>query len=177
MRRLPICVLALGLAAYGIGAQAETPAGVAGPFVDVEDISWKVNQHNTSRWKTLVGGQEGGQIDNEDVQFGVWQLAPKAIYHGHRHDAPEIYHITGGKARWIVDGKVRIVTAGSTIYTKPGQVHRMENMTDEPVSAIWVWWAPEGDRSVFSGEYVFTEPAPELPEDARFDGNDNDRLY
>ena len=151
--------------------------GHAGPFVEADSISWKVNEHNTSRWKTLIGGMEGGQVDDADIQFGVWQLAPNAIYHGHRHDAPEIYHITGGRALWIVDGKSQEVSAGSTIYTRPGQVHRMENLTDQPVSAIWVWWAPGGDRSVFSGEYTFTEPAPEQPEDARFSGDENDRLY
>ena len=159
------------------GSVSADDTGIEGPFLDAGDISWKVNEHNTSRWKTLVGGNEGGQINNEDVQFGVWQLAPHAIYHGHKHDAPEIYHITGGQARWIVDGKVRIVTPGSTIYTKPGEVHRMENLTDEPVSAIWIWWAPGGDRAVFSGEYVFTEPAPEQAEDARFSGEENERRY
>lgn len=138
-------------------------AGIDGPFIESSAITWKVNSANASRWKTLVGGSEGGQINASDVQFGEWQLAPGAIYHGHRHEAPEIYYITGGKARWTVGDESREVTAGTTVYTRPGEVHRMENLTDEPVTALWIWWAPGGDTSVFSGEYTFTEPQPAQP--------------
>ena len=129
-------------------------------FVHESTITWKGNTHSVSRFKTLVGGDEGGQLDNDDVQFGLWQLAPGATYHGHKHDAPEIYYIISGEADWTVGEETQRVTAGTAIYTKPGQVHRMVNAGDEIVKAMWFWWAPDGRREVFSGEYIFTEPAP-----------------
>lgn len=135
-------------------AWAEPPSA----FLDESVINWKVNEFSTSRWKTLIGGNEGGQIPEDDIQFGLWQLAPGATYHGHRHDAPEIYYILEGEARWTVGEETRIVSEGMAIYTRPGQVHRMENLTDELVKAIWVWWAPGGNAEVFEGVYEFTEP-------------------
>ena len=144
------------------------PAAVKGPFLDAEDVNWKVNEHAVARWKTLVGGIEGGQIDESDVQFGLWELAPNAIYHGHKHQAPEIYYVLSGKALWTVGEHSREVTAGATIHTPPGQVHRMQNLTDKPLQAIWFWWAPGGDTDVFQSPYVFTEPAPQQPDNARF---------
>ena len=129
-------------------------------FLDESKVSWKVNDFDVSRWKTLVGGDEGGQLVEADVQFGRWQLAPRATYHAHRHDVPEIYYIISGKAEWTVGTEVRLVSQGTTILTEPGQVHKMVNTTDEPVDALWFWWAPDGRTEVFSGEYEFTEPAP-----------------
>lgn len=111
---------------------------------------------------------DGGQIKRSDIQFGTWELAPKAIYHGHKHQAPEIYYVVSGKALWSVGDETREVGPGTTIYAKPGAVHKMVNLTEEKVKAIWVWWAPNGDVDVFEGEYLFTEEAPQQPEGAGF---------
>ncbi len=135
---------------------SEPPAAHEGPFLHESEVTWKVNNFAVARWKTLVGGIEGGQIDDPDVQFGLWELAPYGIYHGHKHYAPEIYYILSGEADWRVGDTTEKIQAGSTIYTKPGTVHSMTNLTDQPVTAIWLWWAPNGNRKVFSGEYTFT---------------------
>jgi quercetin dioxygenase-like cupin family protein len=155
-----------------IGQQA--PA-IAGPFLDQSEVSWKVNEFNIARWKTLVGGIEGGQIERDDIQFGLWELAPNAIYHSHRHEVPEIYFVTEGKADWTVDGVTREVGQGMTIYTKPGAVHKMVNHTGDSVRAIWVWWAPGGNKEVFAGDYEFTEPVPE--KNGSFKEGVSERLY
>ncbi len=146
-------------------------------FLHESDITWKVNQAEVARWKTLIGGIEGGQIEQPDVQFGTWELAPGAIYHGHVHEAPEIYYILSGKARWTVGEETREVGPGMAVYTPPGAMHRMENLSDEPVSAIWLWWAPEGKREVFSGEYRFTEEAPPLPNGKGFPDGEVEKIF
>jgi mannose-6-phosphate isomerase-like protein (cupin superfamily) len=166
LRDLLFCV-----ALVSMSALAQEP----GVFLHESDVSWKVNEHQVARWKTLVGGSEGGQIDRDDIQFGTWQLAPGAVYHRHRHEVPEIYFITGGRALWTVGDESREVGPGMTIYTRPGAEHRMENLGSEPVSAIWVWWAPGGDRDVFSGDYEFTEPAP--AQSPGFTTGETERLY
>ena len=112
--------LACLLMTAGVSIAQQTPA-IAGPFLDQSEVTWKVNEFNIARWKTLVGGIEGGQIDRDDIQFGIWELAPNAIYHSHRHEVPEIYFVTEGKADWTVDGVTREVGQGMTIYTKPGR--------------------------------------------------------
>ena len=88
---------------------------------------------------------------------------------------PEIYFVTEGKADWTVDGVTREVGQGMTIYTKPGAVHKMVNPTGDIVRAIWVWWAPGGNREVFASDYEFTEPAPE--KNGSFKEGVNERLY
>ena len=168
-----VTVGCLLMAAGGsIGQQA--PA-IAGPFLDQSEVSWKVNEFNIARWKTLVGGIERGQIERDDIQFGLWELAPNAIYHSHRHEVPEIYFVTEGKADWTVDGVTREVGQGMTIYTKPGAVHKMVNHTGDSVRAIWVWWAPGGNKEVFAGDYEFTEPVPE--KNGSFKEGVSERLY
>ncbi len=158
-------------------AAASTAAAEGTSFLDESEITWKVNEHEVARWKTLVGGAEGGQIDDADIQFGTWQLAPGATYHGHQHAAPEVYFVTAGEADWTVDGETRRVVPGTVIYTRPGEVHRMVNNTNEVVEAIWFWWAPGGDRSVFSGDYEFTEDDPPLPNGEGFGDSTSERLY
>jgi hypothetical protein len=38
----------------------------------------------------------------------------------------------------------------------------MVNQRDEALTAVWAWWAPGGDRSVFdTGTYEFTEDIPD----------------
>ena len=160
-----------------MGDSAEVPAHEPKAFVEESDITWKVNNFNVARWKTLIGGAEGGQIDAADIQFGLWQLAPHSTYHGHKHVVPEVYYILSGTAEWTVGKTTRQVSAGTTIYTRPGKMHRMVNLTDEPVETIWVWWAPGGDRKAFSGEYIFTEPRPEQPKGAGFQSDAEEKLY
>lgn len=154
---------------------ADQPPEIAGPFLDQSEITWKVNEFNVARWKTLVGGIEGGQINRDDIQFGIWELAPNAIYHSHRHEVPEIYFVTQGKADWTVDGVTREVGPGMTIYSKSGAAHKMVNKSDDNVKAVWVWWAPDGDKNVFASDYEFIEPAPE--KNGSFDKGVNQRLY
>ncbi len=174
------CLFVLCLSTIGVSANlqaAEPLAASPGAFLDEQTINWKVNEFQTSRWKTLVGGLEGGQISQEDIQFGLWELAPGAIYHRHLHEAPEIYYVTAGEALWTVGDETVRVKAGSTIYTAPHTEHRMENLTDEPVKAIWVWWAPDGRKAVFSGEYRFTEEAPAQKAGSGFGDNAGETLY
>ena len=157
-----LSIIALGLLVTLSSLKSATTEKSA--FLHESKVSWEMNQFPIHRWKTLVGG-EGGP---GDILFGTWELAPHAIYHGHKHDAPEIYYVISGKALWTVGDETKEVTAGTAIYTKPGAVHRMVNLTEEPVQAIWIWWAPNGDRKVFSGTYSFTEEPPTQPKNAGF---------
>ena len=156
-------------------ALAQQSTAIVGPFLDQSEVTWKVNEYGVAHWKTLVGGIEGGQIARDDIQFGLWELAPNATYPSHRHEVPEIYFVTEGKADWTVDGVTREVGPGMTIYTKPGAVHKMVNHSGDNVRAIWVWWAPGGDKEVFAGDYEFVEPMPE--ENGSFKEGVNERLY
>lgn len=147
------------------------PMATEGPFLHEADIDWKMNDFPIHRWKTLVGGIGGDHIERSDIRFGTWELAPKATYHGHKHETPEIYYIISGKALWTVGDKSQEVSAGTAIYTKPNSVHKMVNLSDEVVKAVWIWWAPNGDTETFDTPYLFTEDAPEQPDSAKFENS------
>ncbi len=138
-------------------------------FLHESDVAWETNEFPIHRWKTLIGNGVKDRLNPEDVYAGTWELAPKATYHGHKHEIPEIYFIISGKALWTVGDETQEVTAGTSIYTKPGAVHKMTNLLDTPLQAIWLWWAPGGNQKIFESEYLFTEEPPEQPEGARFD--------
>ena len=161
-----ILAIFVGFLSFNSIADSTTKEGSA--FFHESSTSWKTNVFPIHRWKTLVGGGAGGRIDPDDILFGTWELAPNAIYHGHKHETPEIYYIVSGKALWTVGEETREVTKGMAIYTKPGAVHKMVNLLDQPLQAVWVWWAPNGDRKVFNSEYIFTEEPPVQPENAGF---------
>ncbi len=150
---------------------------VGAAFLDESSVPWKSNEFDIARWKTLVGGLEGGQIPQSDVQFGLWNLAPHGIYHRHSHEAPEIYYILSGKALWTVGDEEREVGPGTIIYTRPNTEHAMVNRSSDPVQAIWVWWAPGGDAGVFAADYNFTENAPAQPANAGFHEGAAKKLY
>ena len=174
---LAIVIGTLFCCQFTLGQSAKTDPVEPAAFIDESDITWKVNDFNVARWKTLIGGSEGGQLDNSDIQFGLWQLAPGQTYHSHKHSAPEVYYILSGKAEWTVGGITRKVSAGTAIYTRPGKIHKMVNLTDEPVKTVWFWWAPGGEREVFNGEYLFTEPALNQPEKSGFQTGDEEKLH
>ena len=83
-----------------------------------------------------MGGIEGGQINRDDIQFGILELAPNAIYHSHRHEVPEIYFVTQGEADWTVDGVTREVGPGMTSCSKSGAAHKMANKSNDSIKVI-----------------------------------------
>ena len=78
---LAIVIGTLLCSEFTLGQSAKTDPVEPPAFIDESDIIWKVNDFNVARWKTLIGGSEGGQLDNPDIQFGLWQLAPGQTYH------------------------------------------------------------------------------------------------
>ncbi len=120
---------------------------------------------STTRWNVVIGGVS---IPDDDLQVGLWELAPRAIYAGHLHPVPEFYVVIDGQAEWTLGDETFLAVPGEVVYIAPNTLHRMVNLTDDPVRAVWGRWAPNGDRSVFEGEFRFMEPLPEQPPGAGF---------
>lgn len=161
-----ILIIFIGLLA--VVSKADTTSVEGDTFLHESSVDWETNDFPIHRWKTLVGAGIEGRTQPDDIYMGTWELAPKAIYHGHKHETPEIYYIISGKALWTVGDETREVTKGTSIYTRPGEVHKMVNLGEETVQAIWIWWAPNGDRKVFQSDYIFTEEPGVQPEGAGF---------
>lgn len=113
------------------------------------------------RYMPLIGGnyENWKGIPQQEVLFGVLELAPGGYYPGHHHPAPEIYYVLSGEAEWTVGDQTFLAQPGSAIYHPTLKLHRMVNKGKEPLRVIYFWWAPGGDPKVFN-EYNFLEAMP-----------------
>jgi mannose-6-phosphate isomerase-like protein (cupin superfamily) len=118
----------------------------------------------TCRYMPLIGGkyENWRGIPQEDVLFGMLELAPGGYYPGHHHPAPEIYYVLSGEAKWTVGDQTFTAKPGEAIYHPALKMHRMVNMGKEPLRVLYVWWKPNGNKGAFDG-YRFLEPLPKVP--------------
>ena len=148
------------------------PALAGEPYVNAGDVDWTAPPESYSgsefaeafRYRTLVGGPFA-PVEGKDVLFGEAEWAPGAIYVGHSHESPEIYYVISGEAQWTVDGETFLATPGTVVYAKPNAVHRMVNVGDGNLKAVWMWW---GEPDVINQFPELVEPPEAQPEGATF---------
>ena len=150
-----------------VNVYASNPASeISAPTAHINSaqVGWE-NVGAITRWNTVIGGDS---IPDDDMQVGLWELAPRAIYAGHVHPVPEFYVVLDGQVEWTLSTDTFVAEPGEVVYIAPNTMHRMVNLTDDLVRAVWGRWALNGDRSVFEGEFRFVEPLPEQPPGAGF---------
>lgn len=146
------------------------PYGLNGERVHVNNLShWLPigsepgyeTLRDVCRYMPLIGGnyENWKGIPQEDVLFGMLELAPGGYYPGHHHPAPEIYYVLSGQAEWTVGDQTFTARPGESIYHPALKLHRMVNIGKEPLRVLYVWWKPGGDKEAFNG-YRFLEPMP-----------------
>ncbi len=131
--------------------------------VNAAQVGWSTSELGERRSNRIIGGES---LPDDDLHVGFWELAPRAIYAGHVHPVPEFYVILDGQAEWTLGKDTFLAAPGEVIYIAPNTMHRMVNLTDDIVRAVWGRWAPNGDRSVYEGESRYVEPIPEQPPEA-----------
>jgi len=73
------------------------------------------------------------------LQVGYTIVYPGCTTRGHDHaDREEVYFFTKGRGVMVVDGEEYGVTAGDTLYLKPGPYHTTRNTTDFPFEFFWM---------------------------------------
>lgn len=73
------------------------------------------------------------------LQVGYTIIYPGCTTRGHEHaDREEVYCFTKGCGVMVVDGEEYEVTAGDTLYLKPGPFHTTRNTTDFPFEFFWM---------------------------------------
>ena len=83
------------------------------------------------------------------VNFGICRLLPHQVYAPHKHMImEEDFYVLEGQLLFIVDGKPYHAVPGDFIHLSPGEVHKIENPTDEPViyTIITAPFIDGGDR-------------------------------
>ena len=107
------------------------------------------------RAKRLIG--PGGAIHADDTLFGLLEIDPGGAYPPHRHPASEVYYVVSGQAECRWGDEVFMAGPGSVIRTRPGEVHAMRTIGDEPFRAVAYWYAPQGDTSALNGDLELVE--------------------
>lgn len=90
-------------------------------------------------WKTLISSP---QTKTNSLTAGIATCPPKTGHLcPHRHQQPEIYHITEGRGTVEIDGAQHPVEAGSVVYIPGDAKHGIRN--DDPVAELkWLYIFP-----------------------------------
>ena len=109
-------------------------------------------------YKPLIG-RDGG-IPEKDIAATAFMLDPGTYYGAHAHMRPEIYIILSGTAECEWGDETFTAGPGTVTYCPPNMSHAMRVTSSEPVRAIIVNWAPEGNQEYFeTGAYMLDEEA------------------
>jgi oxalate decarboxylase/phosphoglucose isomerase-like protein (cupin superfamily) len=108
-------------------------------------------EKSTSDFATLLR-EEGDQIRRDvftmvspeqsasgRILSGYTVIYPGCRTRGHSHaDREEVYYFIKGSGIMVVDDEEMAVTAGDTLYLKPGPFHATINTTDFPFEFFWI---------------------------------------
>jgi mannose-6-phosphate isomerase-like protein (cupin superfamily) len=102
-------------------------------------------------WHTLLSAP---RTASQDMSAGIASCPANTGYLAHhRHMQSEIYYIISGKGEVTVDGKVHIVTGGSTVFIPGDAEHGIKNTGEQELKWFYVFpTASFGDI-----EYKFSE--------------------
>ena len=96
-----------------------------------------------------------------DVSVSAFQLDPGTHYGDHAHPFPEIYIFISGTAEATWGGETFSVSPGTVTHCPPNVSHALKVTSAEPLRAIIVNWAPNGDRNVWKSPSKMLDPGTE----------------
>ena len=108
------------------------------------------------RVKSLVGRK--ADIWDPDVSVSAFELGPGAHYDDHAHPFPEVYVFLAGAAECRWGDEAFEARAGTVTHCPPNVPHAMRVTSDEPLRAIIMSWAPNGDRAVWQTPSTLLRP-------------------
>ena len=99
--------------------------------------------------KSLIGPH--GAIAEQDISVSAFRLDPGTSYEAHAHPHPEVYIFLGGTAECEWGDETFTAEPGTVTHCPPNMPHALRVTSNEPLQAIIIGWAPDGDRSVWQG--------------------------
>ncbi|MEM7224050.1 MAG: cupin domain-containing protein [Pseudomonadota bacterium] len=80
--------------------------------------------------KILLGEAE---LASPGTLVQLVEIAPHTSVADHFHDhCTEVFHVTGGRGRFVIDGRTVDLAPGDTLVCQPGEVHSTRNDHDQP---------------------------------------------
>ena len=82
---------------------------------------------------------EGGVFQADDLELGLFLLAPRVLYRDHNHLAPELYLSLTGPTGWRFGiGPWRDFPAGALIWNECQQIHATR-VYGQPFLSVYAW--------------------------------------
>lgn len=141
-----------------LAARAGEPKrAIVRTFFDSVGIPWNTETPGL-RWRLVVAlaDFEWGELEIErpERRGARRTLAPSGV--------PGLFHVLAGRARLRVEGeRWSEVSAGTSFAFRSGEPLEVEfDDEGETLRALWLRWAPEGDRSYRARDFFLTEPVP-----------------
>lgn len=99
--------------------------------------SFSSPEYGSVTWHTLISSP---QTDTTDLSAGIAVCPPKSgNLCAHRHSQAEIYHILEGEGEVTIDGVVRRVSAGSTVFIPSNAEHGTVNTGEKELRVFYVF--------------------------------------
>lgn len=77
------------------------------------------------------------QVPNQSINVGLSRIECGKKQNSHIHYGEEQFiYILAGTGKHVVDGETHVLGAGAGMYLKPGVVHEMENIGNEPIQEL-----------------------------------------
>lgn len=144
---------------------AEPKRPVVRAFVDAFGAPWNAEIPGV-RWRAVSSTLE--------LEWGHVIVTPRDASAGTRalpaSSAPGLLHVLSGRARLRAGGDEAVGRAGTTFAFDPGEAVAIEfdEAPDEggdhrPLRAMWLRWAPAGEREDLTRPGYLTEPMPAPP--------------
>jgi len=115
----------------GEGSQAAVRA-----LDDTPEMTW-ADERGRLRYRTIFGAD----TTTSQLVLGRCVIEPGQQLAYHSHEATEVYHILTGRGELVLNGVVRSVHAGDSVFI-PGRIpHGARSLGPEPLEFIYVYAA------------------------------------
>lgn len=110
------------------------------PFVKASDI--KGEFRDPPRTSKLLLAPKFGGVENVSMGMNITEVGSMIPDHVHE-ESEELLFLISGKAKLVIEGMGEWEIGPETAFYSPkGVKHRLENIGDEPLKLVWVYYPP-----------------------------------
>ncbi|MEX3968969.1 cupin domain-containing protein [Paraburkholderia sp. EG286B] len=73
-------------------------------------------------------------------RLASFRVAPSCATVAEAHDVPELWHLSRGHGRAVVDGRSIELKTGDVVQFGPRVRHQLHNVGNEAIEAVSIWW-------------------------------------
>lgn len=108
------------------------------PFVRAADVAGEYRE--PPRTSKLLLAPKFGGVKNVSMGMNITEVGSMIPDHAHE-ESEEVLFLISGRAKIVIDGEGEWEIGPETAFYSPvGKKHRVENIGDEPLKIVWVYY-------------------------------------